>query len=341
LKKIIKTSIGSIAIYLILVSLTMITSMPSVHASPTTLSLAVTTSGGVKNIYYGGPGGYAVEGNVNVHVNLTQNGSPVNGLVALWVNEPGNNGTIVMRTVQAGTTPTAEKVSIINVSPTQSSFAAGGSAYFNVSFIDNDVVPRTVTVIVNAYDSENIPFDISQNTATIQPGYPNWCTFEIAVPTWAYSGNGTVYASVWNGTSVPYGREKSATFGITGGSANALGPQTFAEQNNTLTFRLRSQRGAIGNFTVYASSSYQNLYCNGTTTFNVYLPGDIGGPNGVPDGAVNGFDLYVLAVAWHTSIGNPRYNPRADIGGPNGVPDGAVNGFDLYVLATHWHWRVP
>jgi hypothetical protein len=59
----------------------------------------------------------------------------------------------------------------------------------------------------------------------------------------------------------------------------------------------------------------------------VKWPGDANG-----DGHVNGFDLYIMAVSWHSQIGAKNYDPRADING-----DGAVNGFDLYWMAVNWH----
>jgi cellulose 1,4-beta-cellobiosidase len=59
----------------------------------------------------------------------------------------------------------------------------------------------------------------------------------------------------------------------------------------------------------------------------VKWPGDCNG-----DGHVNGYDLFIMAKAWHSNIGNPNYDPRADFN-----MDGSINGFDLYWMAVNWH----
>lgn len=65
----------------------------------------------------------------------------------------------------------------------------------------------------------------------------------------------------------------------------------------------------------------------GYSAVGVHLPGDID-----RDGTVNVFDVFVIAEAWDTQVGDPTYNPDADLDG-----DGFVNVFDIFVLAENWN----
>lgn len=55
--------------------------------------------------------------------------------------------------------------------------------------------------------------------------------------------------------------------------------------------------------------------------------GDVDG-----DGAVNVFDIFVIAESWNTQVGDPAYDLAADADG-----DGAVNIFDIFVVAEDWN----
>jgi len=63
----------------------------------------------------------------------------------------------------------------------------------------------------------------------------------------------------------------------------------------------------------------------------VTIPSDING-----DGKVNLSDLALLALAYNSKPGDPRWNPNADIKG-----DGRVDLGDLAVLAQHYHQHYP
>jgi hypothetical protein len=71
-----------------------------------------------------------------------------------------------------------------------------------------------------------------------------------------------------------------------------------------------------------------------SSAVTVSWPGDARGsaPGSPPDGKINGNDLYVMAVAWTSSIGAKNYDPRADFN-----MDGHIDGFDLYAMAVNWH----
>lgn len=59
-------------------------------------------------------------------------------------------------------------------------------------------------------------------------------------------------------------------------------------------------------------------------------PGDLNG-----DRQVNALDWTIIELAYGAPTYNP-YDPRADVSGPDRVPDGVVNIFDLFVVAFNW-----
>jgi hypothetical protein len=62
-------------------------------------------------------------------------------------------------------------------------------------------------------------------------------------------------------------------------------------------------------------------------------PGDITGPNGVPDGAVDALDFLELIAQWGSPCGPPC---TADITGPGNVPDGKVDALDYLLMISQW-----
>jgi hypothetical protein len=66
-------------------------------------------------------------------------------------------------------------------------------------------------------------------------------------------------------------------------------------------------------------------------TLRVTIPGDING-----DFKVSVQDLTLLANAYRTTPGSPKWNPNADIDG-----DGVVGLLDLTILAVHYGQRYP
>lgn len=54
------------------------------------------------------------------------------------------------------------------------------------------------------------------------------------------------------------------------------------------------------------------------------------------DMCVNIFDIFAIAEAWNTSVGDPLYNPACDLDG-----DGSINVFDIFVIAEHWNVCIP
>jgi uncharacterized protein YfaS (alpha-2-macroglobulin family) len=87
---------------------------------------------------------------------------------------------------------------------------------------------------------------------------------------------------------------------------NGLYSLTFQLQNASLT----------GTYTVHASASYEAQKATATTMFEVKqeMPADIN-----KDGAVDIQDIVLVAVAWDSQPGDPRWDPRCDLDGNNDI----------------------
>ncbi len=66
--------------------------------------------------------------------------------------------------------------------------------------------------------------------------------------------------------------------------------------------------------------------------------GDITGPQGVPDGTVDAYDLDFIAKAYGKKEGDPDWDEHkiADIAGPDGVPEGIVEIYDLALCGRNY-----
>jgi uncharacterized protein YfaS (alpha-2-macroglobulin family) len=94
--------------------------------------------------------------------------------------------------------------------------------------------------------------------------------------------------------------------------------------NYQLTLRLPSE-SKMGEYRVYAGVSYKDEKIMVYTTFRlqVVLSTDING-----DGIVNILDLALVAKAWNTRPGDPKWNPRCDLDG-----NGLINILDIVPVA--------
>jgi len=96
----------------------------------------------------------------------------------------------------------------------------------------------------------------------------------------------------------------------------------------------------LGNFSEQVAFAYTHEYGSGRVYYQATytpldpptrIPGDING-----DGKVDLTDLAILAQAYGSTPGSPRWNPNADILG-----DGKVDLADLTMLALHWLQHSP
>lgn len=84
-----------------------------------------------------------------------------------------------------------------------------------------------------------------------------------------------------------------------------------------------------GNYTVYASASHENQRATANTTFEVKQT--FGSADINQDGKVNILDLALVALAWGSSPGHPRWDPRCDLDG-----NGIINIIDLTLVAREY-----
>ncbi len=302
-----------------------------VQASPTLKALNITVATGKQT--------YTPQQIVQVYGSLTNDGSPVDGLIALQISNPSGD-KLIYRTLSTGSSPPVGNISIVDVvsedgaSNPKNNFYRDTLAYFKVS-INNNGIEQYAMMTLNTYDANNRPFGIASITGPVGQGPTTW-TVSIPIPTWVSSGTGAVYACVFTDSpqagGVAHCPEKSATYQIVGGTTSLESQEPIIESlmstlgSYNLTFKLPPSAEA-GTYNVYVSSSYQELHDDKTTTFLLTLPGDANG-----DGKVNLKDLMILAKAWYSQPGNPKWDPRADFNNDN-----AVNLNDLVILAKHWY----
>lgn len=303
---------------------------PLVHASPA-LNITVDTD---KQTYW-------AMHSVNIYGNLTLDGQPVSdGLVALQVKDPSDD-TIVIRTLQTGTTPPAHTIYISQLTPCDASgqpkneFRKGTVAHFFVVVNNTSLEPQLVLVTLNVYDATNVPLGMTYTQYTQGPGAMAWLT-NFVIPSWASTGTAKVYADVYTDWpsvgGTPQCPEKSESFTIyESGGGSSTGAQTSSTSQSTdgtysLSFTT-SIKAETGTYTVYVASSYQGEQATNSTTFLVNVP-DVNG-----DGYVNVWDLGYLSDAWLTASGDPDYNPDADFN-----EDDIINVWDLAILSDCWLW---
>jgi uncharacterized protein YfaS (alpha-2-macroglobulin family) len=104
-------------------------------------------------------------------------------------------------------------------------------------------------------------------------------------------------------------------------------PATDSNGFYNLTFQLPSS-ASLGDYTVYVSASYQNQQATANTSFQLKrrFLADIN-----DDGKVNIEDVYLMARAWHSYPGHPRWNPKCDLDGNE-----IVNILDVVILAREY-----
>jgi len=95
----------------------------------------------------------------------------------------------------------------------------------------------------------------------------------------------------------------------------------------TLTFQLPTG-SPIGTYRAYASASYENQKVTANATFEVRqtISADING-----DGHVNLLDIYLMAKAWGSYPGHPRWDPRCDLD-----MNGVINLLDVILVAREY-----
>ena len=263
---------------------------------------------------------------VNIYGDLKRDGTPVtNALIAIQIND-AQNSIVSIRTRSTGTTPSPWSIDITELiscdasGNPKSTFTKGTLVYFKVTVKNlNTVSERYVTVTVNLYDSNQVSFGIAWVGTTALPNKEFTYLCSIPIPSEASTGAAYAFANAYNTwpkeNGIAYCGEKAVTFTITDGtssssSSSASSPSTSQAGTYNLTFRLRSNP-ALGDHTVYASY-YQTL---ATATFDVvWLFTDID-----RNGKVDIVDIAIVAKAYGSYPGHPRWNAKADLDGNNKI----------------------
>jgi hypothetical protein len=221
----------------------------------------------------------------------------------------------------------------------KSSFTSGEQIYIYAEWQTSDVQDsHVVRTCIVAFDSNSAPIGPPYTTSgVVFPGIPS----NVFFPATSISDSGTIgnvilYGSLFSdfpmNDGYPYCPEASTTFTISASmavsqptmskSAAELGP------DGTYDFSFRFPRSGIpmGNYTVFASTYYDNALRKGNTSFTLFTMGDING-----DGIVDIYDAILLANAYGSRPGKPNWNPNADLNG-----DGVVDIYDAIILSNHY-----
>jgi hypothetical protein len=248
--------------------------------------------------------------------NLTKDGNLVtDALVAIQVNDPAGD-IYTIRTLQTGTIPNPHwSVEIVSIVPLKNSYTRGSLASFNVTIRNNDLSEHDALVMLSFYYGDGAPFRTKVWWNGTLDGGQQWSiTQSINIPSDAPVGEAKVYGSTF--TQLPekcgfaYCPEKLATFNIvqSGGGGSALSYIQSEEGNFNMTIRIRPLGGMVGNYTIYACSYYEYIIITQQTQFRVVLITDING-----DGTVDITDVAMVAYAYASTPGDPRWDDRCDL----------------------------
>jgi len=277
---------------------------------------------------------------VRIYMNLTYFESQVSdGLITVEIDKPTGDPYLFRVAQTEESTIESPKVKIIEVTTTDSqgqykgSFKRGELAYFKISVKNEDDIERPIFLVMTIYDSYSIPIiTTTVYVGSLEPEEGLTIYYSHAIPYTAYAGTAIVYVNVFdkrprNG-GVPYCPEEKVTFAITDGYTPTSGhemPPNIASTYN-ISFRLHTNEGKLGNYTVYLNSNYAGEYASNSLIFNVILRGDIN-----EDGKVDIFDAIKLAATFGLTPSDPGWNPKADLNG-----DGIIDIYDALIFAPNF-----
>jgi hypothetical protein len=294
---------------------------------PPTLSLTVDTD----------KSGYYFEEKATISGSLTGNGYPViETFVAVEVDTP-YDAPYMVRTFPTSSLPLTAPVLITELTPCssdgtpKSSFPVNTMAYFKVVITNNAATALDLVVTVNPHDSSNASLGVTYRTATVDSGNTLISILSFPLERSARSGIAFVYANVLsdfvkNG-GITLAKEKGAAFTITGstqGTPTYLPPQP--QGTYKTFFKMHFRAFFAGNFTIHASAEFMDQTATQNKIIKIELGGDIN-----KDGYVNLTDLVLLANAYGSRPGDPKWNSACDLN-----KDGIVNLADLVILAQNY-----
>jgi len=271
--------------------------------------------------------------------------SVADGIINLQVDYPNGTWQAVFRTLSTGTLPAQPPAfQFLYLYPCsesgapKNSFRRGETAYFNVTFRNNNSTKITYYTTLTCFDSTNSVLDSSYVSASLNANtIASWRIPFYGIKEKANTGRAIVYANIFSklpkngGTALAL--EASATFNITsttslmtppsqGPTQQAQTPGTFATNFTIPKFQYQ------GNYTIYTTSRYKGL----TATARTWIMMRTADVN--HDNRVNVLDLIIVA----SNIGKT--------GSPGWIPsdlnrDGKVNVLDLIIVSIWIGWVSP
>ncbi len=273
---------------------------------------------------------------VNISGSLLLNDQPTTGLIGLLLVD-ANGNTVTTRTIQSGIVTNLQgEIATAYLSDQASnhltSASAGGLAYFTITVVNKDTVPRDLLAIVSVYDNDGVPIS---SGSTMQKQVPSGgrltTTVSVAIPSWAASGSAYAYGELFsnwpNQGGSPLAQETPIPFTLNGIIQGSNQPSTSSGNQGSyeLTFRL-SAKAFIGQNNIYISSTSSGLTASNILSYYVNQAGDFNG-----DGALDFNDLVAFANNWIEYYNDQPWNRITDIN-----KDGTVDFNDLISFANAW-----
>ncbi len=276
---------------------------------------------------------YRVGEEVTIFGNVTLDDVPItDALVAIEVDDPEGN-PVILRTCSTGTTPTGLDIEILSVIPCdhlgnpKSSFEIGTLAFFKITLYNYGSSPKYAVMCISVLDENNVPFEaLVSYRGLVYLGRTEFVV-PINIPYYLPVGCGVVYVGAF--TELPknggaaYCPEKLAIFEIVQSGAGKMAEtegftptetartafySTSTEGTYTVGFRLRRTGGRVGDYPVYAGARFQSQTATNTTTFVVFLEGDLNG-----DKKVDMRDIGIVARVFGATPSDPLWDPVADL----------------------------
>jgi hypothetical protein len=267
---------------------------------------------------------------------LTADSQSTNGLVGiLLVDANGHN--VAVRTVRAGSVnnqPGAIATAYLS-DPTGNhltSASAGSLAYFTITVVNKDTVPRDLLAVVSVYDDNGVPLTSGSTMQTQVPSNGQiTATVSVALPSWAAAGSAYAYGELYSGWpnqgGYPLSQETAIPFTMTGIIQGTNQPSTSSGSQGSYAFAFKlPARASIGIYNGYVSSYSNGLRASNIVSFNVRQPADFNG-----DGALDFNDLIAFANNWIAYYNSQAWSQAADLNN-----DGKIDFNDLILFANAW-----
>ena len=287
---------------------------------------------------------YGLGETVSITGNLTSDSTPVeDALIAIEVRDP-EDIPFTFRTRPTGSLSGGNwPLNFTQLFPSDSqgnpkySFEKGSFLYIFLTVKNFDTASHPVIICITLYDSSGVPIGSWYPISTTLDANSSKSVFFLAtmIPDSAAEGAATIYANAYSDFpkdgGFPYCPEKVVTFQITESETSSKTTLTSESTSSAsggfeLTFKIPSGEAKIGNYTIYASSYYQETLVTTNVTFEVILIGDING-----DGEVNLLDAIALSKSFGYSEGEANFNPDADLNS-----DKIINILDAIMFSKHF-----